>query len=70
MQNSGLVIGPGFQQWITDHQATPLSDELYWSSEMSAMMVRVADSSGNPVHVLLMYNKLSNEVIPFVQGTL
>lgn len=70
MQETGLVIGPGFQTWIDEHQATPLSNEIYFSREMSTVMVRVADQSGAPVHMLLFYNKLTNEVIPFVQATL
>ena len=69
-QSTGLNIGPGFEQWIADHQATPISDEMYFSVEMSTCMVKVADSSGNPLAVLLMYNKLTNEIFPFAQATL
>lgn len=67
-QPAGLVIGPGFQAWIDAHQGTPLSDELYFSREMSCMMVRI--SVTGPETVLLFYNKLTNEVVPFVAATL
>lgn len=68
-QPSGLIIGPGFQQWITDHQATPLSDEQYFSAEFSCMLTRVS-SNGADTTMLLLYNKMTNEIVPFVQATL
>jgi hypothetical protein len=69
MQASELLIGPGFQEWLDSHQATPVSNELYFSQEMSTLMARVS-VGGQDSHVLLFYNKLSNEVVPFVQATL
>ncbi len=65
-----LAIGPGFEQWIADHQATPETDELFFSAELSCIMVSVADSSGATVKMLLYYNKMTNEIVPFVQATL
>ena len=65
-----LTIGPGFQEWITEHQATPESDELFFSSELSTVMVRVAAADGSDVRMLLFYNKLTNTITPFVQATL
>lgn len=59
---TGLVIGEGFQTWIAEHQATPLSDELYFNSEISLVQVRAADSDGSPVKGFLWYNKMTNEV--------
>lgn len=66
---NGLIIGPGFQQWIDEHQGTPLSNELYFSEEMSCMMVQIS-IGGKDAHILLFYNKLTNIVIPFVEATL
>lgn len=66
----GLTIGPGFQQWIADHQATPKSDERWISDEHSICLVAVADAAGQEQNVLLLYNKLTNETIPFEQADL
>lgn len=70
--STGLSIGPGFETWIVDHQATPLSDEIYFSSEMSTVMVEWADAQGQKQKGLLFYNKLTNEinVVPFALATL
>lgn len=64
-----LNIGPGFQAWIQANQATPISDENYICSEFSMCLVKVADSSGNSVPVILLYNVLTNEVLPFASGS-
>lgn len=65
-----LVIGPGFQQWIADHQATPKSDEVDLTVEQTCCIVAVADSNGVTQNVMLVYNKPTNEVIPFEQADL
>lgn len=57
-----LSIGPGFQEWIDSNQATPLSNEMYFSAEMSLIQVQVAGSDGSPVVGMLWYNKLTNTV--------
>jgi hypothetical protein len=69
--DTGLVVGPGFQNWIDSHQATPRSDEMYFSSEMSVIEVEWADAQGQKQKGLLYYNKLTNEInlAPFVQAT-
>ena len=66
---TGLIIGPGFEQWIADHQATPVSNELWFSAEMSCCMVEISDAQGQKQKVMLYYNKLTNEVVPFYQAT-
>lgn len=65
-----LDIGQGFEQWISDHQATPKSNEVWISDEHSICVVAVADSTGQTQNVLLLYNQLTNEVIPFEQADL
>jgi hypothetical protein len=64
-----LNLGPGFQAWIAANQATPISDENYLNSEMSVAIVKVGAPDGNPVPVLLLYNVLTNEVLPFASGS-
>jgi hypothetical protein len=65
-----LVIGPGFQSWIAEHQATPISDELWFTKEQSMLLVKAADAQGTTQTYQLIYNKLTNEIFPFVQATL
>lgn len=65
-----LSIGSGFEQWIADHQATPKSDEVDLTSEQTCCIVAVADSAGNTQNVMLVYNKPTNEIIPFEQADL
>lgn len=69
--DTGLSIGPGFQAWIESHQATPLSDEMYFSSEMSTIQVEWADAQGQKQQGLLFYNKLVNTInlVPFALAT-
>jgi hypothetical protein len=64
-----LTIGPGFLDWIAQHQATPKSNETYFSSEMSVILVETSNAAGDKVNELLLYNKLTNEIVPFVQAT-
>jgi len=59
-----LTLGLGFQNWITANNATPLSNEQYFTPDMSVAQVQVADANGNPVKKLLVYNKLTNTVDP------
>ena len=65
-----LTIGQGFQDWIDAHQATPKSDERYISDEHSIVVATVADAQGNAQNVLLLYNVLTNEIIPFESAEL
>lgn len=65
----GLSIGDGFQDWIAEHQATPESDEMPWNAEMKCMIARISQD-GQDVRVMLLYNAMTNSVIPFVQATL
>jgi hypothetical protein len=65
----GLNIGPGFQDWIDQNHATPKSNETYFSSEMSVILVETSNAAGAKVNELLLYNKLTNEIVPFVQAT-
>ena len=68
-QPKSLVIGEGFQDWIDSHQGTPESDEMYLNTEMRCMLVRISEN-GQDVRVWLIYNAMTNQVIPFVQATL
>jgi hypothetical protein len=64
-----LTIGPGFLDWNAQHKATPKSNERYCSSEMSVILVETSNAAGDKVNELLLYNKLTNEIVPFVQAT-
>lgn len=68
--DTGLVIGPGFQQWIADHQATPISDEIWFTREQSMIFAKAADANGVTQTYQLVYNKLTNEIFPFVAASL
>jgi hypothetical protein len=54
-----LNIGPGVEQWIKDHQATPRSHEQYMGPDYveSVTLVELADSQGQPVENAVVYNK-------------
>lgn len=61
-----LVIGPGLQEWLVDHQATPLGDETYLPPDygVSALPVQLANAAGEPVVTLVGWDKANGVVIP------
>lgn len=68
----GLAIGSGLQAWIQQHQATPLSDEVFFSPDnnFSAVVVQVANSEGTTIHTIVGWDLANAEVMEPGPGTL
>lgn len=60
-----LNIGPGLVKWITDHQATPLSDEIYLSPDFnqSAVSIQIGNAQGQAVHTLVGWDKVTGQIM-------
>lgn len=66
----GLSIGPGVNQWIKDHQATPLSNENYLSPNFtqSVTAVQIGNAQGQPEEGIVLYDKTTGQITYFVKA--